>query len=231
MIDIIEFLKTPMGAGLAGIALLAIGFNWIRLNLSKQARGLFKLFGAIALAFAVVVGFNIPITFLSPSQPASTLGDFDVVGSDAHSYIAIDQESQSFTWTTGYNHTSEAIVGATQATFSFSINRGLGTVGTVQTSATVTHIPEVSNSTSGVSASLISKSGSQYNAIWTGPTTTGIETITVTIAEASDGIVLSLNMTLNQGAIKNMATYAVQTISLDVAGQPWTIGVLVTGGT
>ena len=228
MTDLLEFLQTPLGAGLLGLALLVVGYGYFKLTMSERSKGVLKLLGIVLVAYAALTYMNIPIT-LEQEQPASVVGDFTVTGSEAHSYVTVDQTSRTFVWNTGYDWSGDAIEGATQATFSFAISRDLGTVGLVQTSAEVVSIPDVYNDTAQTSASLISKTGDQYNAVWTRSTGTGIGSITITIAEDADGVSVSLNLTLCQAAIRNMDVFDFQVIHLDVAGQPWAIEVLLTG--
>lgn len=229
MTDLIEFLKTPIGAGLLGILLLAVGCGYFKLTMSERTKGFLKLLGIGCLAFTVLTYMGIPIT-IENNQPSTTVSDFTVTGSESHSYVTVNQDDKTFVWTTGYDWTGEQIEGATQATFTFSITRGLGIIGLVQTSANVATVPNVVNETTDVSASLISKSGEQYDAIWTRSSGSGIGSITITIAEDADGALVSLNLTLNQAAVRNMDLYDTQVVRLDVAGQPWAIEVLQTSG-
>ena len=230
MTDLIEFLKTPVGAGLVGIVLIAIGMGMLKLKISPGTKALCKVLGVLALGYGLAVGFNIPITIGPTNEPGTTVSEFDVIGSESHSYVTVNQDDRTFVWNTAYDHTGDAIVGASQATLSFSITRALGNTGTVQTSASVVSIPDVTNSTTGLSSPVISKSGTQYNAIWQRPDgTQAIMSITATIGESSDGILLSLNLTLSPAGIKNMNLYDMEQISLNVAGESWAISILLTG--
>ena len=230
MNDLIEFLKTPVGAGLVGIVLIAIGMGMLKLKISPGTKALCKVLGVLALGYGLAVGLNIPITIGPTNGPATTVSEFDVLGSESHSYVTVDQSGRTFVWTTGYDHSGDTITGPSQATFSFSITRALGNTGTVQTSASVVSIPDVTNSTTGLSSPVISKSGTQYNAIWQRPDgTQAIMSITATIGESSDGILLSLNLTLSPAGVKNMSLYDMEQISLNVAGESWAISILLTG--
>jgi hypothetical protein len=229
MTELVEFLKSTLGLGLLGLVCLIVGFGFVK-GISGRTKQLAKVAGIALVIFAAFSYMNVPIT-LTDSEPAATVSGFDVVGSESHSYVTVDQAGRTFTWSTAYDHTGEAIIGATQATFVFSITRALGTVGTTQVVADVTLIPDVTNTTTAVSASLISKTGLQYNAIWQRPDSTqAIQTVTATIGESSDGVLLTLNLTINGAAIRNMAQYEIQNINLIVAGEPWTVSVLQTGG-
>jgi hypothetical protein len=220
--DLLQFVQTPLGAGLLGLALLVVGYGYFKLTMSERSKGVLKLLGIVLVAYAALTYMNIPIT-IEQEPPASTISGFTVTGSEAHSYVTVDQASQTFVWNTGYDWSGDAIDGATQATFTFSIARDLGNVGLVQTGAEVVSIPDVYNDTAQTSASLISKTGTQYNAVWTRSTGTGIESITITIAEDADGASVSLNLTLSQAAIRNMDAFDTQVIRL------WAIEVLSTG--
>ena len=229
MVELIEFLKSTVGMDLLGLALLILAFDYVKTGISGRTKGLLKVMGIALVAYAALSYSGVQFT-LDENQPAATVSGFDVIGSDSHSYITVDQEGKSFTWNTAYDHTADAIVGADQATLTFSISRGLGTVGLVQTSTDVVSVSEVTNDTTDINTPILSKTGTQYNAIWTrSDGSTGIETITVTIAEDADGASVSLNLTLSQGAVRSMALYGTAIIHLDIAGQPWTVSVLEIG--
>ena len=143
---------------LIGAALLVIGLGAIELGISKKGKNFLKL-GGFALCAYVVLSWSGVGLFEESAPPQSTVGaTFDVTGSESHSYVTVDNLAQKFVWTVYYNSTTGAIVGATQATVNFSIDRGIGTIGLVQTYADVSYVPSVTNSTSGLSFSVVTKS-------------------------------------------------------------------------
>lgn len=230
MTDLIAFLQTPLGAILSGAAILTIALGYFKIGISERTKGILKLVGVLLIGYGLLSYMNIPITS-DQGLPGSVIGSFNVVGSESHSYVVVNQDERVFTWTTAYDHSGDAIVGATQATFSFSISRGLGTVGLVQTSASVVSVPSVFNSTTETSSPLIRKTGNQYDAIWTrADSTSGVGSVTITIGSDSDGTTVSLNLTLGQAGVKSMNLYEIQSVRIEVAGQPWAINVLLTGG-
>jgi hypothetical protein len=99
----------------------------------------------------------------------------------------------------------------------------------VQTYGDVTSIPSITNDTTAVSTPILSKTGDQYNAIWTrADATTAYDMITITIAETADGATVTLNMTLTLTAIESMHQYDSVDIGLSIGGEVWTVQVLDT---
>ena len=114
------------------------------------------------------------------------------------------------------------------ALISFNVDRGLGTVGLVQTYGEVTSVPSISNETTGDSYDLLTKTNEEYNALWTrADDTYAYEMITVTIAETADGAVVTLNMTLSSTAVGSMEQYDVVNLGVVIGGESWNMQVLL----
>jgi hypothetical protein len=110
----------------------------------------------------------------------------------------------------------------------FQVDRGLGTVGLVQTYGDVSVIPSVANDTVGESYALLTKTNDQYNALWTrADATTAYKMITITVAEDHNSETVTLNMTLDGSAINAMDQYDVANLTVLIGGETWTVQVLL----
>jgi len=235
--DPIAWLGTQVGAFIFGAALLFLGFGYIRLRLSAKLLKLLKFAGAIFVGYALLSYLGIWAIGAEESAPATTVGSFDVTGAESSTWLTVDNNAQAFTWAVIYNYTGEDFtnaVGAGRHTntqygeFSFTVDRGLGTVGLVQTYGDVMSIPSISNDTTGESTPVLTKTNDQYNAIWErADGTTAYDMITLTIAETDDGVTATLNMTLSSTAIGSMDVYDSFNISVYIGGETWTIQVLL----
>jgi hypothetical protein len=211
-----------------GAFLVALGYGVIQ-GLSKKTQGFFRIAGIGCIVFAILSYSGVSIFGGEEAPPAEITGDaFEVTGSESHSYLTVDNAAKTFTWAVYYNSSTQTIVGASQATLNFSIDRGLGTVGLVQTYADVASVPSITNSTSDLSYSILGKTGDQYNAIWTRlGGTTAYEFITLTIPETSDGVTASLNVTLNPAAVGSMDVYDTTNVGITIGGEHWILLVML----
>jgi hypothetical protein len=227
--ELMTFVTSVTGLAIIGFVALMIGFDYLKFGISKTTRSLCRVIGVCAIGLAFLTYSGISLIGEDQAPPATTVGTFDVTGSESHSYVTVNNDAKTFTWEVQYNSTTSAIYGANAATFTFSISRGLGTVGLAQTYGEVTSVPVVSNSTSGVNYNVLTKTGEDYNALWTrADATTAYEMVTVTIAETADGAVVTLNMTLNPGAIGSMDQYESLPIGVMIGGETWTVYLLLT---
>jgi hypothetical protein len=210
-----------------GVVLLGLGYGIVQ-GLSKKSQSFFRIIGIGVIVFGLLSYSGISL-FGEEQAPVSTVGDaFEVTGSESHSYLTVDNTAKTFTWAVYYNSTTQTIVGATQATLNFSIDRGLGTVGLVQTYADVASVPSITNSTSGLSYSVLTKTSDEYNAIWTRlGGTTSYEFITLTIPETSDGVTASLNVTLNPAAVGSMDVYDTTNVGITIGGEHWILLIML----
>lgn len=224
-----SFLTSVTGLAIIGLVLLLVGFDYLKFGISRGTRNICRVLGVLALAWAFLSYSGINLIGEEAAPPATSVGSYTVIGSESHSYVTVDNNAKTFTWTVMYNSTTSAIYGASAATLTFSVSRGLGTIGLAQTYGDVTNVPEVTNSTTSMNYGLLSKTGSDYNAIWTrADTTTAFDLVTITIAETADGAAVTLNMTLNPSAIGSMDQYDSQPIGVLVGGETWTVYVLLT---
>jgi hypothetical protein len=171
------------------------------------------------------------------TPPASTVGSFDVVGAESSTWLTVDNTAQTYTWAVTYNYTAEDFtnnvgVGVQTNTdygeFTFTVDRGLGTVGLIQTYGDVLTVPSITNDTTGDSTPVLTKTNDQYNAIWTREdASVAYDMITLTIAETDDGVIAVLNMTLSPTAIHSMDRYDSFNLSIYIGGETWTIQVLL----
>lgn len=164
-----------------------------------------------------------------------------MTGSESSTWLTLDNNAQSFTWAVTYNYTAGDFTGvggpaggagaasnSEYGEFTFQVDRGLGTVGLVQTYGDVLTIPSITNDTTGDSTPVLTKTNDQFNAIWTrSDSTTAYDMITLTIAETADGVSAVLNMTLAATAIGSMDQYDAFNISVYIGGETWTIQVLL----
>ena len=239
--ELTVWLGTSTGLFVVGIGLLFLGYNFLKLGLDSGTRKLLKYggFGAIIWALAIYGGFTLVGEEEAPI--AVTVGAFDVTTSEAMSWLTVNNQAQTVTWAVTYNYTSADFTGvggaaggagaesnSQYALLSFSVDRGLGTVGLVQTYGEVSSVPSISNDTTGDTHSILTKSDDQYNAIWTrADSTTAYEMITVTIAETADGAVVTLNMTLASAAVGSMEQFDTANIGLVIGGESWAVTVLL----
>lgn len=235
--DPIAWLMTQTGAFIVGALLLVLGYGYIKLGFQAKTMKLFKVGGFLLVAYAIASYAGISLVSTDDEAPATTVGSFDVTGSESSTWLTVDNNAQSFTWAVTYNYTAGDFtnaVGTGTATnteygaFTFQVDRGLGTVGLVQTYGDVMTIPSISNDTDGESYPVLTKTNDLYNAIWTrADATTAYDMITLTIAEDDDGVSATLNMTLSASAIHSMDQYDSFNISVYVGGETWTIQVLL----
>jgi hypothetical protein len=216
-----------------GIGLLALGLGAIELGISKKGKNFLKLGGIGLVAWAVLSWSGISLVGEEGPPPSSVAEDFTVTATESLAQLTVDSAGQTITWAAQYNYTSAAFISNTQYfQVVFTVERGLGTVGLVQTSGDVVSVPSVYNSTTGQDYPLLTKTGDQYNAIWTrADATTSYELVTITIGEAVDGVAVTLNMTLSGGAVGSMDLYDSQTITLSIGSQTWTVQVLLAVAT
>ena len=165
-----------------------------------------------------------------------------MTGSESSTWLTVDNDAQKFTWAVTYNFTAEDFTGVGGAAggagaasnseygeFTFQVDRGLGTVGLVQTYGDVLTVPSITNDTTGDSTPVLTKTNDQYNAIWTrADSTTAYDMITLTIAETADGVSATLNMTLSSTAIGSMDLYDSFNVSVYIGGETWTLQVLLS---
>lgn len=239
--DAWAWMTSQVGAFIIGVALLLIGFGYLRLGLTLKTLKLVKIIGVLFVAYAVLSYAGINLFGTEEAAPATSVGSFDVTASDSMSWVTTDNNAQSVTWAVTYNYTAGDFSGVGGADggagaqsnsqycqVSFVVDRGLGTVGLVQTYGKVSGVPSVTNDTTGISYPLLTKTNDQYNAIWTrADATTAYEMITLTIAETADGVTVTLNMTLNGDAIKSMDQYDTANLSIYIGGETWSVQVLL----
>ena len=227
--DLISWATSQVGAFIIGVVLLLVGYSYFKLGLSSKTLKLFRVVGIIAVAYAILSWAGISLFGAQEAPPATSVGSFDVTATDSMSWITIDNNAQLVTWAVTFNYTSGAFGGNTQyCQVHFHVDRGLGTVGLVQTYGDVTSVPSITNGTTGQSYPLLTKTNDQYNAIWTrADGTTAYKMVTITIAEDANGAVVTLNMTLAANAVQAMHQYDTADIGVMIGGQSWTVQVLL----
>ena len=239
--DPIAWLFTQVGAFVTGMVLLAFGLGWIKLGFSAKTRNLMKWVGVIFVGYAAASYLGIMAIGTEETAPATTVGSFDVVGSESSTWLTVDNNAQMFTWAVTYNYTAGDFTGVGGADglggdasnteygeFTFTVDRGLGTVGLVQTYGDVLTIPSITNDTTGDSTPVVTKTNDQFNTIWTREDgSTAYDMITLTIAETDDGVIAVLNVTLSTSAVGSMDQYDSFNLSVYIGGETWTIQVLL----
>lgn len=232
--DAIAWATSQVGAFIIGVVLLLIGYSYFKIGLSAKTLKLLRVGGVIAVAYALLSWAGISLFAAEEAPPATTVGSFDVTATESMGWITVDNNAQLITWAVTYNYTAGDFTGATGPSnsqyclVSFSVDRGLGTVGLVQTYGDVTSVPSITNDTTGVSTPVLTKTNDQYTAIWTrADATTAYEMVTITIAETADGAVVTLNMTLAATAVQSMSQYDTANIGIMIGGETWTAQVLL----
>jgi len=239
--DAWAWITSQVGAFVIGAALLLIGFGYLKLGFTLKTLKLLKIAGVLFVGYAVLSYLGISFLGAEEVPPATSVGSFDVTCADSMSWITVDNNQQLITWAVTYNHTAGDFSGvggydggagaqsnSQYCQVSFTVDRGLGTVGLVQTYGDVTSIPSVTNDTTGISYPLLTKTNDQYNAIWTrADSTTAFKMITLTIAETADGVTATLNMTLNGDAIKSLDQFDTANLTIYVGGETWSVQVLL----
>ncbi len=235
--DLWAWVTSAVGLGVIGIALILLGYRVFDLGWTAKGLKRSKMIGVLLVALAIALNYGVFTFNAAEAPPATSVGSFTVTATDAQSWITEDNNAHTITWAVTYNYTagdfSNKVGTGTQTqtqycTVNFTVQRGLGTVGLVQTYGDMKVIPSVTNQTTGVSYGLLTKTSDQYNALWTrADGTTAYNMITITIAETADGASVGLNMTLAASAIGAMDQYGVQNIIIDIGGQTWTVQVLL----
>jgi len=229
--DAWAWLTSQIGMFIVGVFLLLLAYGYLKIGLSANTLKLFKFLGVILVALAVLSYMGINLFAAEEAPPASTVGAFEVTATESLAQLTVDNNANLITWAVDIgNYSTPAFVSNCQYfSVAFTVDRGLGTVGLVQTYGDVTSIPSITNDTTAVSTPILSKTGDQYNAIWTrADTTSAYDMITITIAEDADGATVTLNMTLTLTAIESMHQYDSVNIGLMIGGEVWTVQVLDT---
>lgn len=226
---------TPPAILVIGVFLIMLGTLGIEFGVGRKARQALKLVGVVIVAYAAMSLAGVSLIGPAEQPPAQTVGDeFTVTATESMSHLTVDNTGHIITWAVQYDYASQVFTSGTQYFQAiFEIEKGIGTVGLVQTSGDVTVIPDVMNETTGDSYPVLSKiGGDQYAALWTrADSTFAYETITVTLGEAVNGVALTLNMSLNSGAIGSMSQFESKTVIVSVGGVDWQVQVLLAAVT
>jgi hypothetical protein len=229
--DAWAWLTSQIGMFIVGVVLVLIGYGYIKFGLSAKTLKLSKFLGVILVALAVLSYFGVNLLTTEQAPPASTVGAFEVTASESLAQLTVDNNANLITWAINIgNYSTPAFVSNCQyLSVVFTVDRGLGTVGLVQTYGDVTSVPSITNDTTSVSTPILTKTNDQYNAIWTrADATSAYDMITITIAETADGASVTLNMTASLTAIESMHQYDTVNIGLMIGGEVWTVQVLDT---
>ncbi len=226
--DIIGWAESATGAFIIGVVFLLIAYRYIPNSMKVKTLGLFKLVGIVAIAWALLSVAGIQL-FATTSAPAASVGAFTVTATDNQAWMSEDNNAHTLTWAVVHNYSDPTYAQASNTgVVYFNIQRGLGSVGLVQTYSDVTTVPSVTNGTTGVVYPLLTQTGGQYNAIWNRTDgSSAYKTLTTTIAETADGAIVTLTMTLSTSALQAMPLFGSQHIALHVGGQTWDMTVMV----
>ncbi len=235
--DAWAWITSQIGMFIVGVLLLLVGYGYFKMGLSAKTLKLSRFAGIILVVLALLSYAGINLFAAEEAPPASTVGSFEVTATESTVQLTVDNEANLITWAIQANYTSGAFCTGVPATESndnteflsvaFTVDRGLGTVGLVQTYADVTSIPSITNDTTGTSYGLLTKTSDQYNAIWTrSDATSAYDMITLTIAETADGVTVTLNMTASISALLSMHQYDTVNIGIMIGGEVWTVQVL-----
>jgi len=234
--DLWAWVTSAVGLAVIGIVLILLGYRVFDLGWTAKGLKRAKMLGVLLVALAIAINYGVFSLAPSAAPPATSVGTFDVTVADSSAWITEDNNAHTITWAATYNYTSGSFTDnlgyATNTEYCqvvFTVQRGLGTVGLVQTYGNVKSVPSVTNQSTGTSYALLTKSNDQFNALWTrADASTAYNMVTLTIAETADGAVVTLNMTLSSSAVGSMVQYDVQNIVIDIGGQTWTCQVLLS---
>jgi len=239
--DAWAWMTSQIGMFVIGVVLLVIGYGYFKLGFTLKTLKLLKIVGAVLVGLSVLSYMGINLIGTEEAPPATSVGSFEISGSESMSWVTLDNLAQSVTWAVTFNYTADDFCGVGGAdglagaqnnneycSVTFQVDRGLGTVGLVQTYGDVTSVPSVTNETSGITYPMLTKTNDQYNAIWTrSDATTSYEMVTITVDEDHDGETVTLNMTLNNDAVQSMDQYDAVTLSISIGGEVWTVQILL----
>jgi hypothetical protein len=240
--DLWAWVTSAVGLAAIGIILILLGYRVFDLGWTAKGLKRSKMIGVLLIAAAIAVNYGVFSLNAQQAPPATSVGSFDVTVADSMGWVTENNNDHTITWAVTYNYTAGDFSGVGTAAGGagaqsnsqycqvvFTVQRGLGTVGLVQTYGDVKSVPSVVNQTTGTSYDLLTKTSSQFNALWTrADASTAYNMVTLTIAETADGAVVTLNMTLAASAVGSMIQYAVQPILIDIGGQTWTCEVLLS---
>jgi hypothetical protein len=225
--DLWAFITSTTGLVLLGLAIALIGYGYIELGWTGRSKRMCRFIGVAMVALGVLSWAGIPLLGEEEAPTQETVGSFTVTGSESESFVSLDQVAKKFVIAVNFSDGGDTFNGGTgEFDVNFTVQRGLGTVGLVQTYGDVKTIPSVTAS-SGDSYPIISKTSDQYNADWTrADLTTANKMVTITIAEDADGAEVMLTITLNADAVAEMDQYEAVDIGVLIGGENWTIEVL-----
>jgi len=235
------WLTSATGLFVIGALAALVGWKYIKTGWGSQTLKLLKVVGVVAIGAAVANVAGISLIGTEEAPPATTVGSFEVTGTESMSWITLDNNLQTITWAVTWNWTAGDFSGvggpaggagaqsnSQYCQVAFNVDRGLGTVGLVQTYGDVNSVPSVTNQTTGISYPLLTKTNDQYNALWTrSDASTAYKMVTITVDEDHDGEAVTLNMTLNGDCIKSMDQYDAVNIGILIGGETWTVQVLL----
>ncbi len=242
--DLWAWITSTVGLATIGVVLILLGYRVFDLGWTAKGLKRAKMIGILFIAGAVALNYGVFSLTSTEAPPATSVGSFEVTVADSMSWVTEDNNAHTITWAAVYNYTAgdfsySGTVGSSPTygqqsntqycQVVFTVQRGLGTVGLVQTYGQVKTVPSVANQSTGTSYALLTKSNDQFNALWTrADASTAYNMVTLTIAETADGAVVTLNMTLAASAVGSMVQYGVQDIVIDIGGQTWTCQVLLS---
>jgi hypothetical protein len=226
--DIVAWLTSTTGLLVVGILFLLIGYGYLFQGAKVKTKGLLRMLGFVLAFFGVMGMLGIQIFATDEAPAASTVGSFEVTATESSSWLSIDQNAKKVVVAMAFDISDDDFTGNTEyVEVTFTVQRGLGTVGLVQTYGDVSSIPSVSSDT-GDSYPIILKNDDLYEADWEREdASTANKMVTLTIAEDDDGVEAILNITLNSDAVAEMDAYDSEDITVTIGGQTWTIQCLL----
>lgn len=226
--DFVAWLTSTTGLLVVGILCLLIGYGYLMQGMKAKSKGLLRMLGFVLAFFGVAGMLGIQVLGTDEAPTASTAGSFEVTASESSGWLSVDQNARKVVVAMAFDISDDDITGNTEyVEVTFTVQRGLGTVGLVQTYGDVTGIPSVSSDT-GQSYPIITKTNDLYDADWTREDdSVANKMVTLTIAEDDDGVEAVLNITLNSDAVAEMDQYDSVDITVVIGGQSWTIQCLL----
>lgn len=225
---LLTFLGSATGAGLVAAFLLLVAYRYLFPDVKENTRRWAKGLGFIFALICAAALLGVPLLSSSTAPPAQTAGSYTVTASDALAYVSEDNAQHTVTVAMNYNFATSTFNSSTNTVVvQFNIIRGLGNIGLVQTSVAVSSIPTITG-INGIAHPIVATSSGLPAATWNQSGVGSANSMmTVNIAETASGAVLTLTMTIDNGAVHVMKLYDSMAIGLSVAGQSWTVNCLL----
>jgi hypothetical protein len=227
-----DIMATIMGAsalsiGIVLVIMIAIGWDWIKLNLSKQTKSIAKVLAVVtAVALAFNMGFlaidNGETTTIFEEGPAT----WDAVATSSTANTTVTGNTILTTYTLA--ESGKFIPLATgSVTISFACKRTDTSIADGIASAYVVSVPTTTNITSGVTHDVLTKDAlGVFDADFTVDAVASAMSTTFPGDAADRTETVSLTIVFNAAAVEALAQYATFSIQYNIGGEVFTHTVM-----